>query len=185
MKMKTFVFRIDQLLFCLGCVFLIGVGLSWYLLCQQESSKEVERKVWHTKEYTLAIIKPDAVRNKHSGKIIDRIEQEGFDVIALEKRLLTVSQAQKLYAEHQARPFYPKLVEFMTSGPIVVMILSKSNAVRDWRSLIGATNPANAAEQTIRSLYGTDGTQNAAHGSDSLESATREVAFFFPHLISS
>lgn len=143
---------------------------------------------YHTKkavpmaEKTLAIIKPDAVRAKNSGKIIDRIEQAGFEIIGMKKLQLTKDQAERFYAVHKERKFYPELVEFMTSGPVIVMALKKENAVAAWRTLMGATNPAEAAQDTIRKLFGTNVGENATHGSDSTENAKIEVEFFFPEL---
>lgn len=133
-------------------------------------------------EHTLAIIKPDAVRAHNSGKIIDRIEQEGFEIVGMKKINLSLAQAQSFYAVHKERPFFGELVEFMTSGPVVVMALAKDNAVKAWRDLMGATNPAQAADNTIRKLYGASVGENATHGSDAPETAAEEVKFFFPEL---
>lgn len=165
---------------------IIGVGLglvlcitSFYIIVIYKKSFN---KGTHTMEKTLAIIKPDAVKAKNSGKIIDRIEQEGFEIVALQKMNLTKEKAQAFYAVHNERPFYGELVEFMTSGPVVVMALSKPDAIKAWRDLMGATNPAQAAEGTIRKLYGASVGENATHGSDAPETAAQEVAFFFPDL---
>ncbi|MBX9830529.1 nucleoside-diphosphate kinase [Candidatus Babeliales bacterium] len=133
-------------------------------------------------EHTLAIIKPDAVKAHNSGKIIDRIEQEGFEIVGMKKINLSLAQAQSFYAVHKERPFYGELVEFMTSGPVVVMALAKDNAVKAWRDLMGATNPAQAESNTIRKLYGASVGENATHGSDAPETAAEEVKFFFPEL---
>lgn len=130
-------------------------------------------------EKTFAIIKPDAVKAKNSGKIIDLIEQHGFDIIRMQKITLDKNQAEEFYAIHKKRPFFKNLVTFMTSGPIIVMALQKDNAVKEWRDLMGETNPANAAQGTIRKLFGTDITHNASHGSDSLENAKMEIKQFF------
>lgn len=133
-----------------------------------------------TMEKTLAIIKPDAVRSKKTGLIIERIEADGFVVKNMKKLQLTKKQAEAFYEIHKERPFYQELVTFMTSGPVVVMELEKKDAVQAWRQLMGATNPAQAAENTLRRLYGTNVGENALHGSDASETARHEVAFFFP-----
>lgn len=128
---------------------------------------------------TFTMIKPDAVANGHSGKILDHIIQAGFKVVALKYTKLTQEQAGAFYAIHKERPFYGELVDFMTSGPIYAAILEKDNAVADFRELIGATNPQEAAEGTIRNLYAKSIDANAIHGSDSDENAAIEGNFFF------
>lgn len=128
---------------------------------------------------TFTMIKPDAVANGHSGKILDHIIQAGFKVVALKYTKLTQEQAGAFYAVHKERPFYGELVDFMTSGPIYAAILEKDNAVADFRELIGATNPQEAAEGTIRNLYAKSIDANAIHGSDSDENAAIEGNFFF------
>ncbi|MCB1316425.1 MAG: nucleoside-diphosphate kinase [Leptospiraceae bacterium] len=128
---------------------------------------------------TFIIIKPDAVRNKHAGKIIDRIEQEGFQILGLRLTQLSDSQAREFYAVHKERPFYDSLCNFMTSGPVYVAALAAAGAVDKWRKLIGATDPAEAADNTIRKLYAESKEANAVHGSDSNENAAQEIAFFF------
>jgi nucleoside-diphosphate kinase len=133
-------------------------------------------------ERTFGIIKPDAVAAKHTGKIIDRIEQEGFNIVGMKKMHLTKAQAQEFYAVHKDRPFYAELVEFMISGPVVVMALEKQNAIKAWRDLMGATDPAVAEPNTLRKLYATSKGKNATHGSDAPETAAVEVKFFFPEL---
>lgn len=135
-------------------------------------------------ERTLAIIKPDAVSAKNSGKIIDRIEQEGFTIVsgALEKIILTKEQAEQFYDIHKEREFFKEVVKFMSSGPVIIMVLERANAIKAWRDLMGSTDPKNAIDNTIRNLYGTNITQNAVHGSDSAETAHDEIAFFFPEL---
>lgn len=127
-------------------------------------------------EQTLAIIKPDAVSAKNSGKIIDMIEANGFTIVEMKKLELTKGQAEKFYDVHKKRPFFAELVDFMTSGPVVIMVLSKKNAIADWRTLMGATNPAEAAPKTIRKLFGSNIGENATHGSDSAETAQQEIA---------
>lgn len=130
-------------------------------------------------ERTFAIIKPGAVALGHTGKIIDMIEQAGFTIACMEKINMTQEQAENLYQEHKERPFFGEMVETMTASPIVIMILEKENAVAAWRDLMGATNPADAAEGTVRALYGESIGSNAVHGSDSLESSARERSIFF------
>ena len=128
------------------------------------------------------MIKPDAFKNGHAGAIIDRIIKEGYKVKALKMLKLSAEKAGEFYAVHKERPFYGELVEFMSSGPIVAAILEKDNAVEDFRKLIGATNPSNAEEGTIRKLYATSVGENAVHGSDSDENAAIEGAFMFSGL---
>jgi nucleoside-diphosphate kinase len=128
---------------------------------------------------TFTMIKPDAVKNGHIGNILAMITNAGFKIVSLKLTQLTVADAQVFYAVHSARPFYGELVEFMSSGPIVAAILEKENAVNDFRTLIGTTNPAEAAEGTIRKLYATSMGENAVHGSDSDENAAIEGAFHF------
>jgi len=125
------------------------------------------------------MIKPDAVENGHIGSILEKITSAGFKILALKKTQLTLSDAKSFYSVHSERPFFGELVEFMTRGPIVAAILEKDNAVNDFRVLIGATNPAEAAEGTIRNLYATSMGENAVHGSDSDENAAIEGAFHF------
>lgn len=131
---------------------------------------------------TFTIIKPDAVRNGHAGKIIDQIIEGGFKVKAMKMVWLSDKTAGEFYAIHRERPFFKDLVEFMTSGPCVPMILEKDNAVEDFRTLIGATDPQKAAEGTIRNRFAKSIDANAIHGSDSDENAAREGRFFFAEL---
>lgn len=128
---------------------------------------------------TLAIIKPDAVSDGYIGEIISMITKAGFKVKAMKMIHLTVNQAKSFYEVHKERPFYDDLVEYMTSGPCVPIALEKENAVEDYRKLIGATDPAQAAEGTVRKLYARNKQFNAVHGSDSDENAEKEIAFFF------
>ena len=128
---------------------------------------------------TFTMIKPDATSKGYTGAILDQIIQAGFAVKAMKWIHLTPAQAGQFYEVHKERPFYGELVEFMSSGPIVAAILEKENAVEDFRTLIGATNPADAAEGTIRKKYATSIGENAVHGSDSDENAAIEGAFFF------
>ena len=133
-------------------------------------------------ERTFAIIKPDAVAAKNAGKIIDMIEAAGFTIVAMEKINMTEQQAHELYKEHSARSFFGEMVESMMASPIVIMALEKDNAVVAWRDLMGATNPKDAVAGTVRALFGANIGANAAHGSDSLASAARELAIFFPSM---
>jgi len=130
-------------------------------------------------EITLIMIKPDAVEDGHSGKILERIESEGFLIKAIKKMQLTLNQAQKFYEVHSERPFYDDLTEFMSSGPIIAACVERDNAVSHWREVIGATDPAEAKENTIRKLYARSKGENAVHGSDSDENAQIETSFFF------
>jgi nucleoside-diphosphate kinase len=131
---------------------------------------------------TLAIIKPDAVAKGVSGEIIARIERAGFTIVALKMLRLTAADAGGFYAVHRERPFYASLCAFMTQGPVVVMVLEADNAVARWRDLMGATDPAKAAAGSIRRDFASSIEANAAHGSDSTESADVEIAFFFSAL---
>ncbi|MCC6185767.1 MAG: nucleoside-diphosphate kinase [Chitinophagaceae bacterium] len=131
---------------------------------------------------TFTMIKPDAVKNGNIGNILQMINNAGFRIVAMKYTKLSLEQAGKFYEVHSARPFYGELTEFMSSGPIVAAILEKTNAVADFRTLIGATNPAEAAEGTIRKQYATSIGENAVHGSDSDENALIEGAFFFSGL---
>ena len=128
---------------------------------------------------TFSMIKPDAVADGHTGSIIKHIESAGYRVRAMKLTLLSKELAGKFYAVHSERPFYNDLKEVMSAGPIVALVLEKPNAVLDFRTLIGATNPANAAEGTIRKLYARSLESNAVHGSDSDENALIEASFFF------
>jgi nucleoside-diphosphate kinase len=130
-------------------------------------------------ERTLAILKPDCVKKNLIGAVIEKIQSAGFKVIGLKLTRLTKETAGEFYAVHKERPFYGELVEFMSSGPCVPMILEKDNAVADFRTLIGATDPSEAAEGTIRKLYADSKGENIVHGSDSLENAKIEGAFFY------
>jgi nucleoside-diphosphate kinase len=131
---------------------------------------------------TFTMIKPDAMRKGHAGLILDKIIKDGYKIKALKLTKLTAEKAGEFYAIHKERPFYGELVEFMSSGPIMAAILEKENAVASFRTLIGATNPAQAAEGTIRKLYASSVGENAVHGSDSDENAKIEGDFFFSGL---
>ncbi len=130
-------------------------------------------------ERTLSIIKPDAVGKNIIGKIYSRFETNGLRLVAAKMLRLSEEVAGGFYAEHQARPFYPALIEFMTSGPVMVQVLEGENAVAKNRELMGATNPKEAAEGTIRADFASSIDANAVHGSDSAASAAREIAYFF------
>ena len=132
-----------------------------------------------TLQRTLAIIKPDAVAAGNIGVIINEIEKNGFQIVALKMLHLTTSQAEGFYAVHRERPFFGDLVEFMTEGPVVTMILQKENAILEWRNLMGATDPAQAEEGTIRKKYGASLQNNATHGSDAEDTAAFETRYFF------
>lgn len=128
---------------------------------------------------TFTMLKPDSVKKGHIGAILEKINAAGFRIAAMKMTQMTVADAKAFYAVHSERPFFGELVEFMSSGPIVAAILEKNNAVEDFRVLIGATNPADAAEGTIRKLYASSMGENAVHGSDSDENAAIEGAFHF------
>ena len=131
---------------------------------------------------TFTMIKPDAVEDGHIGAILNDINAAGFRIVAMKYTKLSAEQAGKFYEVHQERPFYGELVSFMSSGPIVAAILEKDNAVEDFRKLIGATNPANAEDGTIRKKFARSIGENAVHGSDSNENAAIEGSFFFSAL---
>ena len=128
---------------------------------------------------TFTMLKPDSVEKGNIGAIVDKINAAGFRIVAMKLTHMTTQDAQEFYAVHSERPFYGELVEYMTRGPVVAAILEKDNAVADFRTLIGATNPADAAEGTIRKLYAASMGENAVHGSDSDENAAIDGAFHF------
>lgn len=130
-------------------------------------------------ERTFSIIKPNAVKKHWVGKIINMMEEDGLYVIRAKMKTLTKTEAEGFYAEHKERPFFGSLVSFMTSGPVMLMVLEGENAVEKYRKLMGATNPANAAPATIRKAFGESLEANSVHGSDSAASAEREVKYFF------
>jgi nucleoside-diphosphate kinase len=130
-------------------------------------------------EYTFAMIKPDAVEAKNSGKIIDIIEKNGFDIIRMHKVNLTEEAAAEFYEIHKDKPFFKDMISFICSGPAVILALGKEDAVADWRKLIGATDPLKADKGTVRQLFGTSIDKNAVHGSDSVENAEKELSMFF------
>ncbi len=131
---------------------------------------------------TFALIKPDAVAAGHTGAIISRIEKEGFTIVGMKKITISRNQAEIFYGVHKARPFFGELVTFITSGPVVALALQKSDAIGAWRDLMGATNPAQAADGSLRKEFGTSVGNNATHGSDAAETAQFELVLFFPEL---
>ena len=131
---------------------------------------------------TLVLVKPDGVARGLVGEILGRIERKGFTIVALEQRTLTAEIAEAHYAEHKDKPFFADLVSFITSAPLVAAVIEGPEVIASWRSMMGATNPANAAPGTIRGDLATETQNNVTHGSDSPESAAREIALFFPHL---
>lgn len=128
---------------------------------------------------TLAIIKPDAVKKGRVGRIVTLIEEGGFRVLGMKLLALSEAQARRFYKVHERRAFYESLCKFMSSGPVVVMALEREDAINKWREMMGATNPKEAETGTIRSIFGTDVEKNAVHGSDSRETAEKEISFFF------
>lgn len=130
-------------------------------------------------EYTLAIIKPNAVKNNDIGGVLTRLESGGLRIAALKMQTLTLEEAKQFYAVHRERSFYPQLTTFMSSGPIVAVALEGANAVKRSRDIMGETDPTKAQPGTIRSDYGINVTENAVHGSDSAENARKELGFFF------
>jgi nucleoside-diphosphate kinase len=130
-------------------------------------------------DFTFAIIKPNAVRNKHTGPILARINEAGFKIAAMKMLSMSRLQAEAFYDVHRGKPFFDSLVEFMSSGPVVVLILKAENSVEEFRKLIGNTDPAKAEEGTIRRLFAASLQMNAIHGSDSPENARKEAGFFF------
>ncbi len=131
-------------------------------------------------ERTLCIVKPDAVERRTCGVILQRVEEGGFKIRALKMIRLGRSEAEGFYDVHRHRPFFGELVQFMTRSPVVVAVLERDSAVSVWRELMGATDPAKAAPGTIRKEFGSNVGENATHGSDSLDNARREIAYFFP-----
>jgi nucleoside-diphosphate kinase len=128
---------------------------------------------------TFSIVKPDAVRKGYTGAILAEIDKAGFQVVAIKKQSISTAQAKGFYAVHKERPFFNDLCEFMSSGPLVLMVLEKENAIADLRKLMGATNPANAEEGTIRKKFAGSIQENAIHGSDAEETAAFEIGYWF------
>ena len=130
-------------------------------------------------EKTLAIIKPDAVERNLIGKILERVESNGFRIVAMKRTPLTLPVAEGFYAVHKERPFFKDLTNYMCTGPVVLLVLARDNAVPEWRKLMGATNPKDADAGTIRKDFAVDIEKNSVHGSDSTENAAIEIAYFF------
>ena len=133
-------------------------------------------------DFTFSIIKPNAVRTGKTGPILAMINEGGFEISAMRMIRMTLSQAESFYAVHKGKPFFESLIEFMTSGPVVLMILKHENAVDEFRKLIGATDPGKAEQGTIRKTFAVSVQMNAVHGSDSIENAHREANFFFSEI---
>jgi nucleoside-diphosphate kinase len=131
-------------------------------------------------ERTFAMIKPDAVARGISGQIIQMIEDNGFRIVAMKKHHISVKEAEGFYAVHRERPFFGSLVKFMTEGPSILLVLEKDDAIKSWREVMGATNPANAAEGTVRKKFAESIERNCAHGSDAPETAAVETVYYFP-----
>ncbi len=130
-------------------------------------------------ERTFGIIKPDAVASGYTGAILSFIQSNGFKIVGLRQRRITKAEAEAFYAVHKERPFYTSLVNFMSEGPVVILVLEREDAIKKWRDVMGATNPANAAEGTIRKQFAESIERNAVHGSDAPETAAVEIPFFF------
>lgn len=139
-------------------------------------------KIKDMSERTLVLVKPDGVERGLVGEVISRIERKGFKIVALEMRTLERAIAETHYAEHADKPFFKDLVDFISGGPLVAAVIEGDEAIAAWRTMMGATNPINAAMGTIRGDLATQTQLNVSHGSDSLESAAREIALFFPKL---
>ena len=133
-------------------------------------------------ETTLAIVKPDAVENRHVGRIVSRIEQQGFRIVAMRMLHMTRTEAECFYAVHRERPFFESLTTYMSSGPVVTLVLERDNAIAHWRATMGATDPAKAENGTIREQMGESIERNAVHGSDAPETAAVETSYFFAGL---
>lgn len=131
-------------------------------------------------EKTFALIKPDAVEKGHTGDIITLIERNGFTIVKMEKRQLTKEFAETFYGVHAGKPFFGELVDYVTSGPVIALMLEREDAIQEWRNLMGATDPKKAAVGTIRKMFGTHIGSNATHGSDARETAQFELQLFFP-----
>ncbi len=133
-------------------------------------------------ERSLVLVKPDGVARGLIGEVVKRIETKGFKIVAMQLRLLDEATAKAHYAEHQDKPFFASLVSFITSSPLLAMVIEGESAISTWRNMMGATNPANAQPGTIRGDLATETQNNVTHGSDSVESAAREIALFFPQV---
>jgi nucleoside-diphosphate kinase len=152
--------------------------------CPDNASVQATERIPAVTERTLVLIKPDGVARGLIGEVIGRIERKGFAIVALELRTVSAAIAEEHYGEHRDKPFFGELVEFITSGPLVAAVIEGPEAIVSWRAMMGATNPVNAAPGTIRGDLATQTQFNVTHGSDSPESAAREIALFFPGLSS-
>lgn len=168
-------------LFIIITLSLAAIALAYFLAKQSPFCKATTTTT-NNDEKTLAIIKPDAVAAGNADKIIQSIKDNGFKILAQKEITLDKNTAEQFYAAHKDKPFFADLINYITSGPIVVLALEREDAVPAWRALMGSTNPANADEGTLRKLYGTDIQRNAVHGSDSPENAQAEIKLFFPEL---
>ena len=153
-------------------VLVVVVGRRFGLICSHIIFRHMER--------TFAIIKPDAVKSRYTGRIIQRIEEAGFTIRAIQMRHLSLKEAEGFYAVHRERPFFGSLTQFMSSGPCVVLALEAEDAIKKWRTLMGATDPAKADAGTLRKEFGASIENNATHGSDAPETAAYELGYFFP-----
>jgi nucleoside-diphosphate kinase len=147
-----------------------------------DQKKQKKQEFMKSGQFTFSMIKPTAFHNKHAGEIITMIYERGFQIVAMKMTRLSYAEAQMFYKVHEERPFYTDLCKFMSSGPIIALILVKENAVEDYRKIIGSTDPSQAEEGTIRHVFGLNIQQNAVHGSDSDENALYEARFFFSEL---
>jgi len=179
--MKRIIFSVCVVL--VACLFLIS--------CNEEKQKNTatvkqtptkSTKGTHMVERTFAMIKPDAVKAKNAGAIIEIIERNGFTIVGMEKAQIIADKAKQFYAVHKERPFFGELVEFVVSGPVIIMALERENAILEWRKLMGATDPNKADVGTLRKMFGTSIGSNAVHGSDAPETAKTELELFFPSL---
>lgn len=170
----------------ISLVFLASCSAAlWYYTQGNRSLKLSYQERNPMMECTFAMIKPDAVKAKNTGKIIDIIEQNDFTILRMHKVMLSKEISEHFYGVHKERPFFGELIEFVTSGPVIIMALQKEDAIKAWRDLMGATNPEEAAEGTIRKLFGANVGNNATHGSDAPETAMQELGLFFPDLFES
>ncbi len=157
--------------------------VGWLFTIDWERKKTEEGRLEEQQmaiERTLAIIKPDGVEKNVVGKVLARIEEEGFALRGIRMTWLSRREAEGFYAVHRERPFFASLVEFMTRGPVVLMVLEREDAIAKWREVMGATNPAQAAEGTLRKQYASGIEENTVHGSDAVETSKTEIAWFFP-----
>jgi len=145
----------------------------------QSGKNDISKGAIHVAQRTFSIVKPDAVRKGFTGAILAEIDKAGFQIVGIKKQSISKKQAEGFYAVHSARPFFDSLTNFMSSGPIVLMVLEKENAIADLRKLMGTTNPANAEEGTIRKKFAGSLEENAIHGSDAEDTAAFEIGYWF------